>query len=241
MRDLERGRVQRVGGPVPVPAQRAAGTRLHVAARVWAIPVVAVRVVKTDYSAWLTPERLAYEEFLWTDPATATWPHFVRALEALNLGDAYSVVELGCGTGLVAANLPLYVHYLGVDANAECIARAERRCFQMSRAFVVADLRTAVMHPRGLPAYDVTCAFSVLKHFGLHEWDATVAAVLRHAPRGVFSIPLGPADADDGTEFPHVRVTAARLLNAVAGAGHVVQRLEPLPWGETLVTTGRAA
>jgi SAM-dependent methyltransferase len=167
---------------------------------------------------------------------------FVAAITSLRVAhtDIFAVVEFGCGTGWVPQGLPELVEYLGVDANAECITRARARNPGRHRQFVVGDLRAFTTAAR-VATYDSTlvCAFSVLKHFGLKEWDDVVAAVLRHGMRGLFSVPVGPETKDDGTEFPHVWVTRERLQEAVEGAGHVIVQTALLPWGETMVESVR--
>lgn len=196
---------------------------------------------KPDYSAWLTPERLAQEEVAWTDLERATWPEFVAAVERVRLEQGiFAVKEFGCGTGLVPAGLPSIVRYVGVDANEECIARARAR--NLGRAFIHGDLRAisiAATLPTGMYGESLVCAFSVLKHFSIDEFDAVVFGILRHGAYGLFSMPVGPETKDDGVEFPHLWVTSDRLAVAVAGAEHVIVHTAPLPWGETLVETQR--
>ena len=191
-----------------------------------------------DYSAWLTPERLAVEEVAWTDPARATWPVFVDFIKARRGAmSMFSVIEFGCGTGLVAAGLPDTVTYHGEDANAECVLRARaRNDGRPRRTFAIADVRAAWQYVAG--KYELACAFSFLKHFGLHEWDTIVERVLRPGRMGLFSVPVSLAgDRDEGLEFPHVWVTATRVERAVRRAGHEVRSWDALPWGETMVTT----
>lgn len=178
---------------------------------------------------------------MWSDPTLRTWPAFVEAIERVRKEHGIWVVkEFGCGTGWVAQGLPETLDYLGVDANAGCIERARRRNPGKRRQFTLGDLRAFSIGQYAGP-YDATlaCAFSVLKHFGLDEWDNVVGAVLRHGARSLFSIPLGTETKDDGVEFPHVWVTRERLESAVIGAEHVIVRTDPLPWGETMVETVR--
>ncbi len=197
--------------------------------------------MKADYAAWLTPDRLAEEERLWGSDYTRTWPDFIAAIERVdsisNLKGRFiqTMIEFGCGTGWVARYIPFGLIYHGVDSNEECIARARDRNPGLS--FTCCDLRKHALPPTGL---DLSCAFSVMKHFGLHEWDAVLAKVLSPGRWGLFSIPLLPDDAqdfDDGVEFPHVHIRRSRVLRAVENAGRQVYGMDPLPWGETMVTT----
>lgn len=184
--------------------------------------------MKPDYSAWLTPERLEVEELAWA--TCQYYRDFADAVmsTAARFGIA-SVVEFGCGTGWVPSLLPSYLTYTGIDANPGVIERAAVRNPQ--RVFQLGDIRTAVP-----PAAGLGCSFSVLKHFGLDEWDAIVARVL-YTDYGLFTMPVGLHTVDDGVEFPHVWVTEMRLRAAVKAAGHEIVELTPQRSGETLVLT----
>jgi len=187
--------------------------------------------LKQDYSAWLTPERLAVEDQQWGDPRLATWPIFVGWIKHVAREvEIVSVLEYGCGTGWVPRHLPPDMHYVGVDANQYCLQLAMAR--NPGRLFAFADVRAALAL-----TFDLACAFSFLKHFGLHEWDEVVAQVLRHGRYGLFTMPVGPETKDDGTEFPHVWVTEDRLRAAVNLAGHEVRHLARIQTGETMVVT----
>lgn len=186
-----------------------------------------------DYSQWLTPARLAAEEHQWADPELRTWPIFVNwVLHVLQDANVLSMIEFGCGTGWVPKALPADLQYVGVDANPHCLALAMEK--NPTRWFSRNDIR----NPQAL-TFDLACAFSVLKHFGLHEWDAVVKNVVSAGHVCLFSMPVGPEDKEDGAEFPHTWVTAAHLQDAVAAAGHMVVRLEPIATGEHMVMTAK--
>lgn len=187
-----------------------------------------------DYSQWLTPDRLELEEQAWAGP-DRTWPHFVAAIDRLRAHTPIkSMIEFGCGTGWVPAALPETVAYTGMDANPGCVERARAR--NPNRTFVVDDLRSLTYVGAG---FDLTCAFSVMKHFGLHEWPAVLKRVLSYGMLGLLSIPTGFETKDDGTEFPHVTLSESYLQEAVIAAGHDLVITAPLPWGEVMVYTCR--
>lgn len=189
-----------------------------------------------DYSEWLSLERLQAEDIQWTDPTLRTWPTFVEWIwKVRQFAPMESIIEFGCGTGLIPAHLPIIIGYVGVDSNPYCIAAAFARN-QHCRTFYCLDVRTAEL-PK--PPKRLACAFSFLKHFGLHEWDDILARVLSHGSWGLFSIPLGEQTLDDGVEYPHVWVDRARLESAVDAAGHVIVEIAPLPGGESMVVTQR--
>jgi len=142
------------------------------------------------------------------------------------------VIEYGCGTGWVPQHLPVEMHYIGVDANLYCLQLALQR--NPGRMFVYADVRREMVL-----TFDLACAFSFLKHFGLHEWDEVVAQVLRHGRYGLFTMPVGPETRDEGVDFPHVWVTEDRLRAAVNVAGHDVRHIEGIRTGEVMVVTRR--
>src|SRR5690242_16105072 len=192
-------------------------------------------MTKPDYSKWLTYERLQAEEVQWADPDTRTWPEFVDWIRNIAQADedVQSIVEFGCGTGWVPANLPAELHYVGIDSNPHCLALAMKK--NRGRLFSLADIRDN--HPL---TYDIACAFSVLKHFELHEWDTIVAKVLRCGVRyGLFSMPVAEDTKDDGIMFPHVWVTEQRLVRAVEKAGHTLMELAPLATGERMAVTSK--
>jgi hypothetical protein len=46
-------------------------------------------------------------------------------------------------------------------------------------------------------------------------------------------------DYEDGTAYPHTRVTPETLARAVGAAGHVINETRDLPLGEQVVFTSR--
>lgn len=186
-----------------------------------------------SYAEWLTPSRLKVEEEKWADSELRTWPIFVNWINwVLQDKNVLSMIEFGCGTGWVAKAMPPDLNYVGVDANPHCLAMAMEK--NPGRWFARDDIRIKQLH-----TFDLSCAFSVLKHFGLHEWDEVVGNVVGAGMVSLFSMPVGPEEKDDGTEFPHVWVTPAHLQEAVLAAGHIVVRLEPIATGEHMVLTAK--
>ena len=188
-------------------------------------------MTKPDYSEWLTPERLEIEETLWADPRQCTWPIFSGWIKRVaGEVEIQSVIEFGCGTGWTPSHIPARIQYVGVDANLHCLIRAMQR--NPGRMFVHQDVR----RPFEL-TFDLTCAFSFLKHFGLHEWDKIVRLVLSRGRYGLFTMPVGEETKDDGVDFPHVWVTHQRLVEAVNLAGHEITHAESIRTGEAIFVT----
>lgn len=190
-----------------------------------------------DYSEWLTPERLEVEEGHWAREALHV-ARAIRLLEVCGPGEV-SVLEIGCGTGWIPTVLPPRIRYTGLDANPHCIGRAIQK--NPDRLFVLADIRAAE-----LPRVDVVCSFSVMKHFGLHEWESIWTRKLSAAARCLSSILIANDEPfDDGEEYPHTWVSDEMLQRASAAAGHVVVRKDVLWSGslgvEVKVETAREA
>ena len=97
----------------------------------------------------------------------------VLATEFIQAKSGDSVVDLGCG---LAGILPFLddVSYVGVDADAECIATVSRR-FEAKGRFVCADLLT--MPASALPAADLVLIRGFLHHLD----DGHARAILKLA------------------------------------------------------------
>lgn len=185
--------------------------------------------MKPDYSAWLTPERVAVEETAWAEAR-----FYEEAAAAITALAPRRVLELGCGTGWVPTCLPPEMGYLGVDANPHCLARAREK--NPRRPFVQDDIRTFIP----TVPFDLVCAFAVLKHFALAEWVDIVTRILSMAPAAIITMPIASEEREDAFEFPHVWVTKETLRDTIKRAGHAIVRT----WGEPewyIVTARHAA
>lgn len=171
-----------------------------------------------DYSAWLTPERLAETEIAWskidrTDICKAIMEH-----------KPGNIIEFCCGTGWIPAGLPPGMGYVGLDSNLGCINNAKRK--NPERAFEVIDIRDFDV---GF-VRDMALALSCLKHFVLVEWDEIYGKVLRAGRKTLTSIYLGPEDVDEpGYGFPHTMVTHERMERVVEANGHRIVKIFTLP------------
>ena len=196
-------------------------------------------MIAQDYSVWLDREgQLAAEERGWAENhEKEVYAGYLKRLFP-KIGHVPTVLELGCGTGWVPALLvDTQVLYAGVDGNAGCVELARRKT---KHQFHHADLRTFELWA----PVDIVCAFAVLKHFALVEWNDVVAKVLRHGRYGIFTMRIGERDLDDLSRgFPHTLVSLERLRSAVAAAGHALTALEPssVPGVDTVVMTERLA
>lgn len=175
-----------------------------------------------DIAHYYTPERAAQEEAMWAlegthhRDAAFLQPH----LDAI-ASDRKSVIEFGCGSGILASLLT-GIDYMGVDKNPWFLERARARNFSdapgAQRHFCCFDVRNYHSEQR-----DCAVALSFLKHFALDEWNAVVAQVLRHGHHGCIEMQIAEEDHDDGEEYHHVYVTVEHLRRAVENAGHRIE------------------
>lgn len=176
--------------------------------------------MKSDYSDYLMdPEKLDNEEAEWARQGFYL-KNAQAVLEVVDKDAPTSIVELGCGTGLVASQLQGH-KYAGVDKNFECIKKAQDGNPGMQ--FYCADVRDFCMNHH---VVDIVCCFAFLKHFALFEWDDILGNMLRFGIRGVFAVAISDNDLDDGTDFPHTSVTLDHLTRAVTAAGHKIIKTE---------------
>lgn len=172
-----------------------------------------------DFSAYLTPERLAHEEIEW-----AKTRFYERNAAALIEMEPRILLEVGCGTGWIPWEIRRRGYncsYFGVDGNAGCLNLAHIK--NPGLPFIFADLR-AMLPGKG--GFDTICAFAVLKHFGLHEWHEIFARFLSAAPRALFTMGISDRTHDDGEEYHHTWLTAEDLAAAVRQCDHRITRRE---------------
>lgn len=132
-----------------------------------------------------------------------------------------SVIEFGCGTGLLAAELPAEVQYVGLDMNDWFLGRArDRNSLYPAREFCKNDVRE--WSKTATAAADLSMAWSFLKHFGLDEFDSILSTILGRGRFSAFNVSHLPADVDDGVDFHHVYVTEERVKRVVEAAGHEI-------------------
>lgn len=171
-----------------------------------------------DFTEYLRGDLIAREEEGWIrDEFYKRNAAQVKIAAAMfSLGDSFSLLEFGCGSGFVPTQLPESVRYTGIDKHPELLALARAKNAP-SRNFVQADIRHPMIE---VSSPDLVCSFAVLKHFGLHEWAAIFTRMLSFAPHGVFNIQTSLTESfDDGVEYHHVWV-AESLVESVVAAAH---------------------
>jgi len=174
--------------------------------------------MKSDYSEYLMdPAHLENEEAEWARQGFYKKnAQYVK--DFMEENDLTTVIEFGCGTGLVACEIDS-CDYVGIDKNPRCIARAKERCTK--GVIECMDMREV-----GFERFDIACSFAFLKHFGLHEWDNILNKMISGSAYGLFAVAISEHDLDDGTDFPHTSVTLEHLDLAVAAAGHKILKTE---------------
>lgn len=63
-----------------------------------------------------------------------------KLAKLLPLSKSSSLLDLACGQGILARNIPPEVEYIGVDASASLVQSAKKLCRNKRQQFVVADL-----------------------------------------------------------------------------------------------------
>ncbi len=173
----------------------------------------------TSLLSHYTPERALDEDLAWC--LNRTFDRF-SGFVTPRLAGIQTLLELGCKSGLLAQQLPQEIDYLGIEQHAwwflKAIARNPGKKFLSGTAPY-------------LKTYDACLSFQTLKHVPLEGWDKAVAEICFYGRQTGFNMQLASHDLDNGTTFPHVFVTEARLRNAVKQAGQEVVAFEvPDEW-----------
>jgi trans-aconitate methyltransferase len=129
-----------------------------------------------------------------------------------------SVVEYGCGAGLLASWIPEDVDYLGVDRSGWMLDRARVRCPR--RRFVSGDVRS----PAEGPAASLALCFGVFKSLGPDEWATALTGLLGTFPEASFDVQVADRCLDKGADYYDLCVSEAALGQAIAAGGHAEVR-----------------
>ena len=121
-----------------------------------------------------------YDEIV-VDPCHRVWASYLHELWGSDPAQVHSVLDLGCGTGLMAAALTAYGYRVtGVDSSATMLARARRLLGP-----------EAVLIQGSMPGLGVggvfdavISTFDALNYLSPPEFGATVAAVARRLRPG---------------------------------------------------------
>lgn len=184
-----------------------------------------------DYSAFLTINNILYVDKEWVRSRAKLTARYFAAVSRI-LGDSKgskNILEIGCGSGLLAEDLTSSYIYTGLDANHLCIEktreRLDARGYKGKYTLIEQDVRKFLAESKRV--YANKCAFAVLKHFSLHELEDIIRGLLRGTTNFIFSMPITEGEAyDNGTEFHHVFVPVSFLTHICEDTGHVLQLLD---------------
>lgn len=168
------------------------------------------REIQPDYSAYLEdPKHLEDEIVAWELPRhvaeqQALASDVLRVCRRFGLQD---IVEVGCGIGWLTHYLPPEIDYIGMDASREVLKEAMKRNTHPLAHFILGDVRTladAEYVDVTDETHDLVCSFSMLKHFGLHEWLDVATKVLSLGRFACFTLRTDIEDSDEPTQFHNV-------------------------------------
>jgi hypothetical protein len=173
-----------------------------------------------DISEWYTGATALQEEVAWLLRPQYHQRDAEFIIPRLGTHQIKTVVECGCGSGILASILPESIKYLGIDKNNFFLEKARRRNGEKNegRLFACWDMRNiALPEPR-----DLVLCFAVFKHFALDEFEALVAKVLSLGRFGAIQMQVSDHDFDNGEKYHHIYVTEDRFFDAVKAAGHEI-------------------
>lgn len=147
------------------PSQRAQETSPRSSQRPTAAAPTSWDPVASWYKRWVGKEGSEYHRKL-AIPA---------AIDLLDLNSHESLLDVGCGTGIVSHYLPKGVDYTGVDASPKLIAYA-RATYGADRRFVVGDARRLDRTP-GIRAGEADAALFLLSIQDMGPLEQTLASV----------------------------------------------------------------
>lgn len=184
----------------------------------------------SDYTEYLTPERLAVEDESW-----GRTRHYARNGQAVidmleRLDAPVDVVEFGAGTGWLARFVMrnaegLIMNYTALDKHPDEVALARERIGPIGGFAIETDIRD--WNPSGKLS-ELTCAFAFLKHFSEQEWGTILRKILRCASRiCLFELNvshvgeyLDTGPVEDGVrQFPCLSVPNDAVLEIVRSEG----------------------
>jgi predicted TPR repeat methyltransferase len=167
-----------------------------------------------DYSEFLRKKgMLSHIENEWLKSTI----HEAQAAIINEIAEDKSIIEIGCATGNLA-KLIKSNNYTGFDKNEECIEIAKKK--RPDKTFLVKDIRD-VRRSKNQQA-DIVCAFAIMKHFGLHEWDDILKKIISLSNEFVvFDMPVAEYTYDDGEKHGHhhVWMTNEDLMNRLEYLG----------------------
>jgi ubiquinone/menaquinone biosynthesis C-methylase UbiE len=144
-----------------------------------------------------------------------------------------SVLDLGCGSGNTATELPMqaYSRYVGADISEVCLNKARRRSMETGRAnkneFILADFIDYVPTAQ----YDVILFRESLYHVPMGKIEATLSRYGRCLkPNGVIIVRMKTSGPDD-----QVKSRPAAMIRIIEASFSVVERAEHIRQRSTVI------
>jgi SAM-dependent methyltransferase len=191
-----------------------------------------------DYRRWYS--RWDLESDYWTIVGPASKEEYeqlgavkLRLLINLGLTPDMKVLDVGCGTGMLAASLQNYLsdrgQYVGTDISPDAVAFCRSRFRRHNFSFAVSDMTTLPMRPERFQ-------FIVFYSVFTHTYPRETALLLREANRlltddgiifaDLFAAPL--VDSHTGNRAA-VEVNPDHLLRLLDGSGLQAEVVEAQP------------
>jgi cyclopropane fatty-acyl-phospholipid synthase-like methyltransferase len=172
-------------------------------------------VTNVDFSAWMDEKRFLNEKAGWLRDKL-----YLEYADTINeVCEQYAlrtVLEVGCGAGLIPAHLNPQLTYSAVDANLHCVREACARNPTLSIS--LEDIRD-FSHP----PVDLVCSFAVLKHFSLVEVSPIFKKMASFGRYFLSTIQFSNQDLDDGTVgYPHIWMEESALNAITLFADHEI-------------------
>ncbi|HAU99379.1 MAG TPA: SAM-dependent methyltransferase [Candidatus Pacebacteria bacterium] len=110
-------------------------------------------------------------------------------LRLLNLSHFDSVLDIGCGQGVLARAIPPVSRYLGLDISPSLISQARKQTRQRGAQFAVADVTAPFSHVKEITKQPFTHAVAVLSMQNLEHPDQCIQSVAQVLENdGVFAL-----------------------------------------------------
>lgn len=130
----------------------------------------------------------------WYDAAVGTTGHYYhqhvvlpKSLQLLQLTAESSLLDLGCGQGILAREIPEGVYYQGLDLAPNLVRAAKQHDQQQTHHFAVAN----VAHPLPIQKHDFSHVSCILAIQNMDNPAAVCQQAMRHlAPGGSFLLVL---------------------------------------------------
>lgn len=138
----------------------------------------------------------------------AAWLRFMHGTIRPNAGDA--ILDIGCGTADILADLPPDVTYVGIDVNPEYIAAAQDR---WGRRGTFRPMSVDDMEPGMFPPFDIALAIGVLHHLDDHQVAALFPMIARVLRPGGRLVSLDPCHTRPQSRFARFVISFDRGRN----------------------------